>query len=685
MANRLKGEKSPYLLLHAENPVEWYPWGDEAFGKARDEDKPIFLSIGYSTCHWCHVMERESFEDLDVAGILNGHFVSIKVDREERPDVDNLYMTACQAMTGSGGWPLSIFMTPEGKPFYAGTYFPKRGRMGMPGFIDILEEIAALWREDRSRLLKAGEEVASLLRGDSTRSVGEAAPGAAILERAYEGISAIFDENRGGFGRAPKFPTPHRLTFLLRRYKRSKDKSALDMVVKTLDAMRMGGIFDQVGFGFHRYSTDEKWLVPHFEKMLYDQALLAVAYIEAFQVTGETRFAETAREIFTYVLRDMTSPEGGFYCAEDADTEGREGLFYLFTPGEVKDILGEEDGDLFRRYYDIVDGGNFEDGMSIPNIKTPMEEFAEREGIDVEDLKKIMDDSRAKLHAVREKRAKPLKDDKIITAWNGLMIAALAKGYRALGDRDYLEAAEKGALFVMNHLRSKEGRLLRRFRSGEAAFPGFVDDYAFFVWGLIELYEAGFRIDFLREAIAVNDAMLDLFWDEERGGLFFTGSDGEELIARKKEIYDGAIPSGNSIAVKNLLRLAKITGDVQLKERADELIRSFLWIVERDAHAYTQFLEALDFLKGPSVEIVITGDPESPITKDMVEAVQRIFIPNAVLIHALNDGDWKELSKVSPFLSNMDTAGDKPAAYICEGYTCRAPVYDVDTLNKALR
>ncbi|MBN1573384.1 MAG: thioredoxin domain-containing protein [Deltaproteobacteria bacterium] len=684
MTNRLKKEKSPYLLMHAENPVEWYPWGDEAFRKAKDEDKPIFFSIGYSTCHWCHVMEKESFEDADLAGILNEHFVSIKVDREERPDIDNIYMTVCHAMTGSGGWPLSIFMTPEGKPFYAGTYFPKRGRMGMPGFIDIIAEIAALWRDDRGRLVKVGEDVTSLLRSDSLKSVGEAAPESAIMEKAYRGIADIFDKNRGGFGRAPKFPVPHRLTFLLRWYKRSGDKLALEMVVKTLDEMRGGGIFDQVGFGFHRYSTDERWLVPHFEKMLYDQALLAVVYIEAFQVTGDARFAETAREIFTYVLRDMTSPEGGFYSAEDADTEGREGLFYLFTPGEVRDVLGEKDGDLFCRFYDIKDGGNFEDGMSIPNVKTPMGEFAEREGIDVGDFKKFIDGSRARLHAVREKRAKPLKDDKIITAWNGLMVAALAKGYQALGDRDYLDAAERGALFVLNNLKSKGGRLKRRFRNGEAAFPGFVDDYAFFVWGLVELYEAEFRIDFLREAVALNDVMLGLFWDEDGGGLFFSRNDGEKLIIRKKEIYDGATPSGNSVAAKNLLRLAKITGDVRLEERAEELIRSFLPTVGRDPHAYTQFLEALDFLMGPSREIVISGYPDNPITRGMVESVQRRFIPNKVLIHALSDGDLKELSEISLFLSNMDMASDKPAAYICEGYACRAPIYDIETLNKAL-
>ncbi|MCX5907617.1 MAG: thioredoxin domain-containing protein, partial [Deltaproteobacteria bacterium] len=488
--NHLIHEKSPYLLQHAENPVDWYPWGAEAFQKAREEGKPVFLSIGYATCHWCHVMAHESFEDEEVSDLLNESFVAIKVDREERPDIDHLYMFVCQGLTGQGGWPLSIFMTPEGNPFFAGTYFPKSGRMGMTGFTGLLTQIANLWKNNREKLLKSGEGIRQALQQqEAGTEKGGPALDQKALQKAYIQLSRAFDPVWGGFGQAPKFPTPHQMNFLLRWGKRSGDSQAALMVEKTLQAMRQGGIFDQIGLGFHRYSVDEKWLVPHFEKMLYDQAMLAMSYLEAYQALGKSDYAETAREIFTYVLRDMTSPEGGFYSAEDADSENREGLFYVWTPREIQKHLGEDLGNLFCRFYDITHGGNFEDGTSIPHISRPLAAFAQTEKIPLPELTRALEEGRERLFAVREKRIHPLKDDKIITSWNGLMIAALAKGYQALQDPAYARAAKKAADFILGQM-VKDGRLMRRFRHRHIAHPGFLDDYAFFIWGLLELYEA---------------------------------------------------------------------------------------------------------------------------------------------------------------------------------------------------
>ncbi len=545
--NNLANEKSPYLLQHAENPVNWYPWGDTAFEKAKKEDKPIFLSIGYATCHWCHVMAHESFEDEDVAQLLNKDFIAIKVDREERPDIDNIYMSVCQAMTGSGGWPLSIFLTPEAKPFYAGTYFPKVGRMGMPGLIDILKHIAMVWEGDRTRLIEASEKVTGHISVKLGPHKIPTALGKETLETGYEQLRERFDPENGGFGSSPKFPTPHQLTFLLRWHKRNSDSTALEMVEKTLEAMRRGGIFDQIGFGFHRYSVDSEWLVPHFEKMLYDQAMLAMAYTEAFQVTGKDNFAQVAREIFTYVLRDMTAPEGGFYSAEDADSEGKEGLFYVWTPKEIKDQLGEKLGGLVCRFYDVTEAGTFEEGRSIPHMPLSLKAFAELEGFSLTKFEASLEDARHRLYQVREKRVHPLKDDKVLTSWNGLMIAAFAKGYQVFGDQEYADAAKRAADFVLKNLKATDGRLLRRYRQGDAAYPAYLDDYVFLVWGLIELYEATFDVSYLEEAVTLNSAMVDIFWDKQDGGLYFTGTGNEQLITRSKEIYDGAIPSGNSV------------------------------------------------------------------------------------------------------------------------------------------
>jgi uncharacterized protein YyaL (SSP411 family) len=619
-------------------------------------------------------MAHESFEDEEVALLLNESYVAIKVDREERPDVDKIYMAVCQSLTGRGGWPLSIFMTPEGKPFFAGTYFPKSSRMGMAGFVDILKQIAAMWQNDRASVVKASENITTAIqpRSDSVRSVH--ALNVETLKKGYAQLARTFDPIWGGFGAAPKFPTPHYLTFLLRWHKRSSDSRAMEMVKKTLNTMRSGGIFDQIGLGFHRYSVDEKWLVPHFEKMLYDQALLAMAYIEAYQVTGKAEFAQVAREIFTYVLRDMNSPEGGFYSAEDADSEGKEGLFYLWTPLEVREHLGKEPGDLFCRFYGITESGNFEEGRSIPHVPVSTQSFAAKEGMEPRKLETLLKNARDKLFDARKKRVHPLKDDKILTSWNGLMIAALAKGYQVLGDQAYADAARMATAFILENLRTAGGRLLRRYRQGEAACPGYLDDYAFLVWGLIELYEATFEISYLEEAMVLNQEMIDIFWDEQSGGLYFTGKGNELLITRSKEIYDGALPSGNSIAALNFLRLGRLTGNTDLEKKADQLTRVFATEVTEHPMAYTQLLVALDFMIGPSQEIVMAGDPASETIRDMLNVIQRKFLPNKVVLMRPDGAEGKRLATLSPFVEPMHSVDHQPTVYLCEQYSCKKPI-----------
>ena len=682
--NQLIHEKSPYLLQHAANPVNWYSYSKEAFDKAVIKNKPVFLSIGYSTCHWCHVMAHESFEDEDVAKILNESYIAIKVDREERPDIDQIYMSVCQALTGHGGWPLSIFMTPEGKPFFAGTYFPKLSRMGMSGFIDILKQIALMWQNDRERILKASEEITSAIQPKTDFELSSHDLGIDTLKRGYTQLASSFDSKQGGFGNAPKFPTPHNLTFLLRWHKRSKEQPAIEMVEKTLGCMRNGGIFDQIGFGFHRYSVDDRWLVPHFEKMLYDQALLAIAYTEAYQATFKPRYAKVVREILAYVLRDMTDSDGGFYSAEDADTEGKEGFFYLWTPQEIRKIIGKDEGDLFCGFYNITDTGNFEKGMSIPNISVSAKKFAEKSGIAFEELETVLENARIKIFHERNKRKHPFKDDKILTSWNGLMIAAFAKAYQATGDKSYAETAEKSVRFILNKLRKTDGTLLRRYREGDAAYSGYLEDYAFLVWGLIELYEASFETSYLEEAISLNKLMTDIFWDGKNGGLYFTGDTNNKLIVRSKEIYDGALPSGNSIAALNLLRLSRFTGNVDLEEKAETLIRAFSKQISENPTGYTQLLSALDYAVGPVQEIVIAGDPDLDTTQDMIRAVQKRFLPNKVLLLKHEKAPGKRLQALSPFVEAMQPINNQPSAYLCEQYTCNAPINNLEELETKL-
>ncbi|WP_131923433.1 thioredoxin domain-containing protein [Hazenella coriacea] len=684
-SNRLIHEKSPYLLQHAYNPVEWYPWSEDAFEKAKQEQKLVFLSIGYSTCHWCHVMERESFEDEEVAALLNQDYVSIKVDREERPDVDHLYMTVCQAMTGHGGWPLTVILTPNQKPLFAGTYFPKEDRFGHTGLMSLLQKVTNAWKQDPERAKQMGNRVIEAVQS----YLNPVDPGkleVAIFDHAFEQFARQFDDQYGGFGDSPKFPRPHDLLFLLRYWKQTGEEEALHMVTHTLEAMRRGGIYDHLGSGFARYSVDREWLVPHFEKMLYDQALLAIAYLEAYQATRDEQFAEVAKGIFSYVLRDMRSPEGGFYSAEDADSEGEEGKFYVWKPAEILELLGDEDGQLYLQSYGVTEEGNFEHGTSILNqIHVRLEEVAKQVGISLEQLQERLSQANEKLWIAREKRIHPHKDDKILTAWNGLMIAALARGARVLGEVEYADAAIVATRFIYDHLMREDGRLLARYRDGEAKYLAYLDDYAFLAWGLMELYEATFHGEYVSQAVNLTNEMLQLFGDQEHGGLFFYGKDGEQLLARPKEIYDGAIPSGNSVAAYNLIRLGKLTSDETLLKEADQQLSAFVQSVGASPISYSFFLIAMQFALYPSKEIVISGPPTHVQTKKMIMTTHHAYLPDAVLaLQPVGEASNKMKFWVP---QQVDAADDQQEStvYICENYACQSPINDVEQLKKALK
>lgn len=681
--NRLQQEKSPYLLQHAHNPVNWYSWSDEAFALAAKEEKPIFLSIGYSTCHWCHVMEHESFEDEEVATLLNRDYISIKVDREERPDIDHLYMSVCQALTGQGGWPLTIIMTPEKKPFFAGMYFPKGRKYGRKGMMDILPQITSKWDEDSTKISEIGDQIISEtqsrlianLQGDISEE---------SLDRAFEICEKMFDPQYGGFGDSPKFPTSHNLSYLLRYHKRTGSVQALAMVEKTLDGMYRGGMYDHIGWGFSRYSTDASWLVPHFEKMLYDNALLTMTYIEAYQVTGKQQYADVAEQIIAYVLRDMTDAQGAFYCAEDADSEGEEGKFYVWKPEEIRQVLGTEEGELYCSVYDITDSGNFE-GHNIPNlIERTIEDSARLSGVPLEELTARLEASRQKLFEHREKRIHPHKDDKILTSWNGLMIMALAKAAKALNKPEYAEAAKRASDFIGKELRREDGRLLARYRDGDAAFLGYLDDYAFYVWGLIELYEATFDISLLELAVELNAEMLRLFWDDKQGGLFFYGEDGEQLFTRPKEIYDGAMPSGNSAAALNMAKLARYTYDAALSQKTDEQLQAFAGSVQKYPSGHALFLIALEYAVGAPSEIVLAGDPTKPDVQAMASKLQRQFRPNAIYMLHPSGEQGTVARKLIPLLQDKVALGGKATAYICKNFACQSPVTDLDELDDEL-
>jgi uncharacterized protein YyaL (SSP411 family) len=687
-ANRLSREKSPYLRQHAGNPVQWFAWGQEAFMEAKRQNKPVFLSIGYSTCHWCHVIERESFEDQEVARLLNEHFVAVKVDREERPDIDAYYMSVCQLVTGGGGWPLTIFLTPDKKPFFAGTYFPKKSRFGIPGLMDILVRVAEAWRSKSQELLASAEKISlAPAQDDRTSRKHRMAPD--ILDSAFEQLSGQFDEDNGGFGRAPKFPTPHHLTFLLRYALRRRSASALAMVEKTLQAMRRGGIFDQLGFGFHRYSTDTRWLLPHFEKMIYDQALMAIACTEAYQATTRQEYRRSTEEIMTYILRDMTSKGGGFYTAEDADSEGEEGRFYLWKETEVRRILSSKEADFACRISNVRPEGNYAEpggrrpGLNILHLSRAPNDLAKELQIPESQYLNLWSDIRRKLYEERERRPRPLKDTKILTDWNGLMIAALAMAGRALGRQEYTEAAARAAAFIQKEM-VRNGRLYHRYAEGEVIIPAFLDDHAFLVWGLIELYESSFDTRLLEWTLELTDALLSRFWDGA-GGFFMTSEDAQELPLRKKEIYDGALPSGNSVMLANLLRLGRLTGRAVLEERAGNLTEAFSGKISALPMGHTHFLSALDFAFGPAHEVVITGRLSASDTQAMLQTLHREFLPRAVILFRPSGEESSSLIQLAPFAASLTAVEGQATAYVCSGFRCELPVTDAAEMLARLK
>lgn len=673
--NHLANEKSPYLLQHVHNPIDWYPWGEEAFAKAKVEDKPIFFSCGYSTCHWCHVMERECFEDQEIADLLNQHFVAIKVDREERPDVDGIYMSVCQALTGQGGWPLTIIMEPDKKPFFAGTYFPKYRDMGRMGLLELLTIICQQWQDNRQAITAAGDKIVKIILNSKPPSE-EQKIGEELLKQAYFELESSFDSQYGGFGSTPKFPTPHKISFLLCYWQHFKEGKALAMVEKTLMSMWQGGIYDHLGYGFARYSTDQKWLVPHFEKMLYDNALLCTSYLEAYQCSGNQDFSRIAEEILTYIMRDMMDKNGGFYSAEDADSEGVEGKFYVFTRKQVLDILGEEKGTLFADYYHISSLGNFEHGTSILNlIGRNLEEYAKRVNKTAAELLQVLEEGRRKLYQVREERVHPHKDDKILTAWNALTISAFAKASRVLQQDKYLTVAEDGLRFIYEKLMRPDGRLLARYRDGEAAHLAYLDDYAFLLMALIEVYEATFKDIYLEQAVQLADAIKELFEDEEEGGFYFYGNDGEKLITRPKEIYDGAIPSGNSVAALALQKLADLTDSRSFHTTAKRLFSYFAGEVKRYPAAYTYFMMAADYYLAGHTRIVLVGDIDAPDSQAMLQAISRHFLPATVI---------RLYDKNSQAHNGYRAIDNKTTAYICKEFTCQSPVTTVEELCEIL-
>ncbi|NLP44403.1 MAG: thioredoxin domain-containing protein [Peptococcaceae bacterium] len=735
-ANRLINEKSPYLLQHAYNPVDWYPWSDEAFQKAKEEDKPVFLSIGYSTCHWCHVMERESFEDQEVAELLNRSFIAVKVDREERPDIDHLYMAYCQAMTGSGGWPLTVIMTPDKQPFFAGTYFPKHSSYGRPGLMQVLEKVEEIWRDDKNKVLESAQELYENIAGryyaekQAKRETlkmngqdwvvekeGVFAWGPGVLRKAYALMEQNFDADFGGFGHAPKFPSPHNLGFLFRYHLEEPDSKALAIAEKTLKAMADGGIYDHIGFGFARYSTDRYWLVPHFEKMLYDNAGLAFVYLEAYQLTGNKRYARIADEVFQYILRDMTSAEGGFFSAEDADSEGVEGKYYVWDELEVRRILlreiraiadeagkpaelgeinpqvqaiiiklAEKTVDIYCEAYGINEEGHYE-GKNIPSrIFAVWEDLAKHYGLSMDELEQLLAYCNEVLFREREKRVRPAKDDKILVSWNGLMIAAMAKAAQVFrADEDLhteretlLFAAEKAVDFIYSKMFKADGRLMARYRDGDTDFLGYLDDYAFLIYGLLELYTACGKGEYLQKALELQEQQERLFRDIKDGGYFFTGNDAEELLLRPKEVYDGAMPSGNSISAYNLARIWRLTGEQKWQDLAEQQFDSFQMTLQEYPLGYTAFLQAIQYYLRATEEIVLVGQHEAEDLIEMQKVIFKRFRPFTVVAYKTDETQF-----TVPRLKDYPLTGET-AAYYCRDFACQEPVHKPEKLRALL-
>jgi uncharacterized protein len=681
MPNRLAGETSPYLLQHAENPVDWYPWGEAAFERARAEDRPVLLSVGYSACHWCHVMEHESFEDPETARVMNERFVNVKVDREERPDVDALYMTAVQSMTGRGGWPMTVFLTPDGEPFYGGTYFPPEPRHGLPSFQQILRAIDEAYRNRRAEVAESAAGLRRTLAESALLRDPAETLDPSILDEAYRGVARSYERRHGGFGSAPKFPQPMALELLLRHHRRTGDEGALEMVTHTLRSMARGGLYDQVGGGFHRYSVDGHWLVPHFEKMLYDNALLARVYVHAWQETGDEELRRVAVEVLDWVGREMTSPDGGFYSALDADSEGEEGKFYVWTPEEVDAVLGDEDGPLFRRYFGIAAGGNFE-GKSIPHVARGVVAAAADEGVEPDHLLAVIERGRAALYAERAKRVWPARDDKVLTSWNAMMLQAFAEAARVLGRPEDRDAAVRNAEFLLGALR-RDGRLLRSWREGVAKIDGFLEDHALLADALLTLYEATFDARWVEEAKALADQVLEAFFDED-GGLFFDArSDGERLVVRPRSVDDNPTPSGNSAAVLMLLRLAAFTGEAGYERVAVGVLRSMGGLLGRAPLAFGRLLAALDFHLASPQEVAIAGAPEDDATGALLAVVAERYRPNTIL--ALRPPDAAPgLADSIPLLADRGPVDGQPAAYVCQRFTCRLPVTEPEELRREL-
>jgi uncharacterized protein YyaL (SSP411 family) len=677
---RLIKEKSPYLLQHAYNPVDWYPWGPEAFEKANTENKPIFVSIGYASCHWCHVMEKECFEDEEVAKLLNSAFVCIKVDREERPDLDAAYMAVCQAMGRNCGWPLNVLITPKMNPFFAASYIPKTSTRGGVGMMELVSQVMQIWHMRGNQMDVVGAEIRRRIE-DMEKRTPEKDIEKEVLDEAYENLSRSFDPENGGFGFAPKFPRPHSLLFLLRYWKRSGNQDAFDMVEKTLRQMRLGGIFDQVGLGFHRYSTDGVWLVPHFEKMLYDQALLSLAYTEMYQATKAGKFKVTAKETLEYVMRDLASPQGGFYAAQDADSEGEEGKFYLWTMKEIMDTLEPADADLAVHLFGLSAEGNYFDtaigrqnATNILHLAEPLEEIAAAKGLTLDELIIRLGKIQTTLFQTRKKRVPPTTDEKVLTDWNGLMIAALARASQVFGEQCFLGAAVKAADFFLDQIRSGDGVLYHRFAKGERAVEGFLDDYAFLVFGLIELYQASFEDRYLQAATELTQAMNSKFWDDKNGGFYFTATKPDSGMPRMKQIYDGAVPSGNSMALLNLLRLSRLTNNAAYEETAHKLVKTFSLEIQSAPEAHTWLLAGVDFAVGPTQSVVLVGDLKQKDSLDMLAALRKHYLPNLVV-------SVKQPSEAGMGYEQIE---GKATAYVCRDQMCLPPTNNVEKMIEQL-
>ena len=698
--NRLINEKSPYLLQHAFNPVDWHPWGEEAFEKARKQDKPIFLSIGYSTCYWCHVMEREVFENESIAALMNKYVVSIKVDREERPDVDRVYMAALHAMGSRGGWPMSLFLTPDLKPFYGATYIPPEAKYGRPGFVDILTRIHEVWTTDRQAIFDNSRQIGDYLKQQSDPQVKATRADKLALQRGFDSYSRSYDRTNAGFGGAPKFPRPVSFNFLLRYYSRAGEKKSLDMCLETLKRMAKGGMYDHIGGGFHRYATDARWHVPHFEKMLYDQAQLVISYLEAYQITHEKFYADVARDVLAYVQRNMMHPDGGFYSAEDAESavdpnkpeEKEEGAFYTWIKQEIDGILKPQESKVFNYYYGVKERGNVESdphqefvGENILFIAKTPEETVKQFNLSVEEVMSILSGSREKLFQARENRPRPHLDDKILVSWNGLMISAFARAHQVLGDEEYLRAAEQASQFILDKLyNEKKKELLRRYRDREARYEAHLEDFAFFTQGLLDLYEASLDMYWLKTAIALTERQNKLFYDREQGGFYDISGADKSILIRTKESYDGAEPTGNSIAILNLLRLSQMTDNQEWRSMADKSLAYFGGKLLNSPQGLAQFLVALDFSLSKPKQIIIAGKADDPHTKALLQEVHARFIPNKIILLADGEQGQKTLAAYIPFIENVQMIDGKSTAYICENYVCQLPTSDREIVAKLL-